>query len=287
VTACTATAVLWCHGGPGSRLEPAHLAPEAREAGLRIIGIDRPGYGLSTPQPGRTIAGWVPEALAISDHLGIEQFVTVGTSTGGAFALAVAALAPERVLAVVACCSMTDMHGPEGRSTMSQPHTHAVWDGLNRVASLAAAIEAHGEGGGKVRGGGMVGALTPSDLALFRDPGLMKDATAAFPAKFAQGLDGYTEDRLADGPGSVTCDFASIQFQSLSSTGEATAWSTSSTPITPLNSSRTRNWSLSITPVQATSSGAVSRILKSANAILADGYACSRMARPVYRARVP
>jgi len=39
------TAVLWCHGGPGSRLEPQALAPVAREAGLRIIGIDRPGYG--------------------------------------------------------------------------------------------------------------------------------------------------------------------------------------------------------------------------------------------------
>jgi pimeloyl-ACP methyl ester carboxylesterase len=58
-----ATAVLWCHGGPGSRLEPAHLRREASEAGLRVIGIDRPGYGLSAPQPGPTIAGWVPEAL--------------------------------------------------------------------------------------------------------------------------------------------------------------------------------------------------------------------------------
>ena len=123
-----ATAVLWCHGGPGSRAEPAHLAPQARRAGLRIIGVDRPGYGLSTPQPGRTIAGWVPDALAVADHLGIGQFVTVGTSTGGAFALALAAVAPERVLGVVARCSMTDARWPEGRATMSRPHTHAVWD---------------------------------------------------------------------------------------------------------------------------------------------------------------
>jgi len=74
-----ATAVLWCHGGPGSRLEPAYLRRVAREAGLRIIGIDRPGYGLSTPQPGRTIAGWVPEALAVADHLGIGSFAAVGS----------------------------------------------------------------------------------------------------------------------------------------------------------------------------------------------------------------
>ena len=36
-----ATAVLWCHGGPGSRLEPSYLRRQAAEAGLRIIGIDR------------------------------------------------------------------------------------------------------------------------------------------------------------------------------------------------------------------------------------------------------
>ena len=105
------TAVLWCHGGPGSRIEPAHLAAQAAQAGLRIIGIDRPGYGLSTPMPGRTIARWVPEALAVADHLGIGQFAVVGTSTGGAYALA---LTPDRVLGVVACCSMTDVRWPEG-----------------------------------------------------------------------------------------------------------------------------------------------------------------------------
>ena len=58
----------------------AYLRRQASEAGLRIIGIDRPGYGLSAPQPGRTIAGWVPGALAVADYLGIGQFAAVGTS---------------------------------------------------------------------------------------------------------------------------------------------------------------------------------------------------------------
>jgi pimeloyl-ACP methyl ester carboxylesterase len=205
------TAVLWCHGGPGSRAEPAHLAPQARNAGLRIVGIDRPGYGMSTPQPGRTIAAWVPDALAVADHLGISRFVTVGTSTGGAFALAVAALAPERVLGTVACCSMTDARWPEGRATMSRPHTHAVWDAPDRAAALAAAIDAHGEDGSKMRGAGMAAGLAPSDLELFRDPGWMREATAAFQAMFAQGLEGFTDDRLADGPGWVSFDVKAIR----------------------------------------------------------------------------
>jgi pimeloyl-ACP methyl ester carboxylesterase len=205
-----ATAVLWCHGGPGSRLEPAYLRREASEAGLRIIGIDRPGYGLSAPQPGRTIAGWVPEALAVADHLSIGRFAAVGISTGGAFALALAALAPERVLGVVACCSMTDARWPQGRATMSRPHVQAVWEAPGRAAALAAATDAHGEDGSKMRGG-IAAVLAPSDLALFGDPGWMTEATAGFPAMFAHGLEGYTDDRLADGAGWVTFNVKSIQ----------------------------------------------------------------------------
>ena len=206
-----ATAVLWCHGGPGSRVEPARLRSRAHAAALRIVGIDRPGYGLSTVQPGRTIGGWVPAALTVADHLGIAQFVTVGTSTGGAYALALAALAPERVAGVIACCAMTDMRWPEGKSTMSRPHPHAVWEAPDRAAALAAAVGAHGEGGSKMRGEGMAAALAPSDLALLRDPEWAKDAGAAFSAMFAQGLEGYTDDRLADGPGWVTFDVTAIR----------------------------------------------------------------------------
>ena len=177
------------------------------------MGIDRPGYGLSAPQPGRTIAGWVPEALAVADHLGIGQFAAVGISTGGAFALALAALAalaPERVLGVVACCSMTDARWPEGRATMSRPHVQAVWEAPDRAAAPAAATDAHGEDGSTMRAD-IEAVLAPSDLALFGDPGWMQEATAGFPAMFAHGLQGYTDDRLADGAGWVTFDVTSIQ----------------------------------------------------------------------------
>lgn len=202
------TAVMWCHGGPGSRLEPAQLAPNAVAAGLRIIGVDRPGYGLSTPQPGRTIGGWVSDALAVADHLVIDRFVTVGVSTGGAYALAAAALAPDRVIGVVACCSMTDMRCAQCRSTMSKAHVLAVWDAGDREAALAAAVAAHGEDGSRM--GDIVTVVCPSDLALFRDARWMAGQMAAMPAMFAHGLVGYTDDRLADGCGWVSFDVGAI-----------------------------------------------------------------------------
>src|SRR5262245_63455026 len=108
-------AVIDCHGGPGSRLAPRASVAEAVAAGLRPIGIDRPGYGLSTPSPGRTITDWVPDALAVADALGVERFAVVGSSTGGSYALALAATVPDRVAAVLLCCAMTDMAWPEGR----------------------------------------------------------------------------------------------------------------------------------------------------------------------------
>jgi pimeloyl-ACP methyl ester carboxylesterase len=205
------TAVIWCHGGPGSRLEPAYVAPTAVDAGLRIVGIDRPGYGLSTPEPGRTIGGWVPEALAVADRLGIDQFVTVGTSTGGAFALAVAALAPERVLGVVPCCSMTDMRYQPARATVSRPHAHAVWDAPDRDSAIAAAVESHGIDGSKTIESAEGPPLPPSDLAMLVDHPWGRHWIAAVPAMFAQGLEGYTDDRLADGPGWITFDVADIR----------------------------------------------------------------------------
>ena len=207
--ASDATAVLWCHGAPGSRLEPGYLAPAAADAGLRLVGIDRPGYGLSSPQPGRTIAGWVPDALAVTEALEIVNFVTVGVSTGGAYALALAALAPERVLGVVACCAMTDMRWPEGRSTMSAPHTHAVWDAPDRAGALTAAVEAFGEDGSKMLQIGEA-PLAVSDLAMFRDREWTAAMMTAMPAMFTHGVEGYADDRLADGPGWVTFDVGLI-----------------------------------------------------------------------------
>ena len=82
-------AILVHEPGPSSRAKARAIEL------LRLVGIDRPGYGASTAQPGRTIADWVPDALAVADQLGIDRFVTVGISTGGAYALGLEAAMTE------------------------------------------------------------------------------------------------------------------------------------------------------------------------------------------------
>ena len=205
------TAVLWCHGGPGSRKEPEALAPDARAAGLRLIGIDRPGYGLSTARPGRSIASWVPDGLAVADHLGAERFVAVGVSTGGAYSLALAAASP-RVIGVVACCALTDMRWPEGRRTMEKPGTGDLWAAPDREAALALATQIFGADGSKMLApGGAIQELPPADMKLLADPQWLAGMVAGLREMFASGVQGYTDDRLADGPGWGTFDVRKIR----------------------------------------------------------------------------
>lgn len=86
------------HGTPGSRLSGQHPDPSrVADAGLRVVTYDRPGYGRSTRQPGRSVVDCVEDIAAIADALGIERFVVTGSSGGGPHALAVAARLPQRV----------------------------------------------------------------------------------------------------------------------------------------------------------------------------------------------
>ncbi len=98
----TGAPVLFFHGNPGSRL---HFASERydealRAAGVRFIATDRPGYGLSDPKPGRGQADWPADVSALADALGLDRFAVLGHSRGGRYALACAALIPERLTAV-------------------------------------------------------------------------------------------------------------------------------------------------------------------------------------------
>jgi pimeloyl-ACP methyl ester carboxylesterase len=87
------------HGWPSSRLQAKLLHGVGREKGLRIIAPDRPGIGKSTPQKDRSLRDWPPLLADLADSLGHEQFLVMGISGGGPYALAAAHWLPERVQA--------------------------------------------------------------------------------------------------------------------------------------------------------------------------------------------
>jgi pimeloyl-ACP methyl ester carboxylesterase len=94
--------IIGIHGTPGSRYGgPPPDKPDLYERlGVRSIGFDRPGYGLSTRRAGRSVSDAAADVTAIADALGLEQFAVTGGSGGGPHCLAVAAQLPTRVTRV-------------------------------------------------------------------------------------------------------------------------------------------------------------------------------------------
>jgi pimeloyl-ACP methyl ester carboxylesterase len=99
------SAVLVQLGTPGSRvLYGPHLA-DAAERGIRLIAYDRPGYGGSTPHPGRSVSDCAEDVRTVIDALDIDRFAVWGVSGGGPHALACASLLPGRVVAAATLAS--------------------------------------------------------------------------------------------------------------------------------------------------------------------------------------
>lgn len=92
------TALFLFHGLNSSRLE-VNIADEAMlRSGIRCIGIDRPGMGLSTFQEDRRVLGFVDDVEALADHLAIEKFFVMGVSAGTPYALACTYKIPHRII---------------------------------------------------------------------------------------------------------------------------------------------------------------------------------------------
>ena len=91
--------IIYFNGSGGSRLEYPTDTLVLSELGLRFIATDRPGHGLSSPQPQRKLLDWATDINQLADHLGVKQFYVMGWSAGGPHALACAYKLPERVIA--------------------------------------------------------------------------------------------------------------------------------------------------------------------------------------------
>lgn len=68
------------------------------EYGFRVITPERPGYGLSDPVRGRTIADWASDVEELADNLCLDRYHVAGGSGGGPYTLSCAICSPERVL---------------------------------------------------------------------------------------------------------------------------------------------------------------------------------------------
>ncbi len=90
--------IVWMHGTPGSRRQiPVEARAYAEEHGIRLIGLDRPGIGSSTPHLYPNILDWTRDLELLLETLAIDSLRLIGLSGGGPYALAAGAALGARV----------------------------------------------------------------------------------------------------------------------------------------------------------------------------------------------
>jgi pimeloyl-ACP methyl ester carboxylesterase len=189
-------AVLLLHPAPGSRLLDPDPAVTAA-AGIRLIGVDRAGYGATTALPDGavpTITGYADDAAAALAALGVDDVAVVGWSAGGRVALALAAGRPDLVRAAVVVATpaphedvpwipeehialIEQLQGDPGSATAALTQVFAEM----AAAPPAAAVE-------------MAGAGPADEAALAADPTRRARLEAMLAEAFAQGAVGMAAD---------------------------------------------------------------------------------------------
>jgi pimeloyl-ACP methyl ester carboxylesterase len=108
--------LVYLHGFPGSRLAGGVLDEAALAAGVRVLAPERPGLGLSSPQPGRTLLDHAQDVRALAVALGLGRFSVLGESGGGPYALACAHELPDQLDRVAVVCGLGPVAGPGARA---------------------------------------------------------------------------------------------------------------------------------------------------------------------------
>jgi pimeloyl-ACP methyl ester carboxylesterase len=199
--------VVLLHGMPGSRL----FCPDEEQtvrADVLLLTVDRPGYGLSSPRPGRALLDWVDDYVEWADLVGLPPCPMVGWSSGGPYALACAAHRPELVTSVALAASPAPLDEVPGSWSRLPHEVRELIELLRRDAPAAldgirrrCAWFEHGwptmfEPGwtAAMADGGVV---DPDDV-LLADPDVLGPMLASMREAARQGTAGYVEDWIAE-----------------------------------------------------------------------------------------
>jgi pimeloyl-ACP methyl ester carboxylesterase len=189
-------------GTPGGPLLHEPAATAAAGAGLRWITYGRPGYGESTPQPGRTVASAAQDTATVLSALGLHAFVTYGWSGGGPHALACATLLPDwcRAAATIASVAPHDAEGLDFMAGMGEDNVEEFGLALKGRDALQPWLEAAAPAMRDVTGsqvadslGGLIGDVDRHALTGDFAEWLAK----SFRVALHQGIDGWLDDDLA------------------------------------------------------------------------------------------
>jgi len=194
--------VISCHGTPGSRLT-RHRDPEIYERhGVRVIVYDRPGYGLSDPKPGRSVADAAADIAAIADDLGLDRFAVMGASGGAPHALACGALLTDRVLRVGALVTPapSDAEGFDffaGLAELNVKEFGAALEGREAIDAYLQPYVGVLERDPEAVLDEIASELPDVDRAIVSQPDIRAILLESFREAVRQGVRGWADDDLA------------------------------------------------------------------------------------------
>lgn len=177
-------------GTPTSRLPHNPLETPAP---VRLVVPERPGFGRSDFQPGRTLLDWARDVGELVDHLGIGRFSAVGISGGGPHALACGARLAERIhrLGVVSGMGPLEVAGAtagmarqrRGGAWLAQHAPFLLrpvfWAFRNPGRNPERFVERFSEG------------FAPADRALLDDPAVRSLRARSYAEATRQGVRGF------------------------------------------------------------------------------------------------
>lgn len=188
--------IFYFHGFPGSRLEAAHLHDTAFKNHYRLIAIDRPGMGLSSIDPKRTILAWATDVADFANCLGIDKFSILGHSGGAPFVAACAYGIPERLNAAAIVSGMAPLDHPKSRIGMARGQIIA--NNLIKIipwlTSVMMRLTRMVLNNPNKMMGQMMKQLPEVDQALFRDPEIQKALIQSTLEAFRHGITGASQE---------------------------------------------------------------------------------------------
>lgn len=191
--------LLRLQGTPGSRLSipPGHH--EWFDQRLQVVMTDRPGFGLSTRLPRRTVLDVADDYAVLLDQLQLDSVAVLGISGGGPHALAFAVRHPDRVRALSVIAGVPQLSDSD---VLQVPKANAIgyelakngWDSLHafteeeRARMLADPIA------------GLRASMVhapPDDQRIMSEPTWQQAYSTGVREALRQGGQGWTDETMA------------------------------------------------------------------------------------------
>ncbi len=189
--------VLAFHGAPACRLLFQSAAGAASRLGLRLIAPDRPGYGHSDPQSGRTLADWSADAAALMDHQGIAEAPILAISGGAPYAVAAASHLGQRISGLALVSPLGEVGAPASREHTSRM-ARGFFLGLPRAPALLRRAALAGRAAFLATPGfamaSFAATLSPPDRRYLSSPAGRRLFVAMTREALRQGVDGGLSD---------------------------------------------------------------------------------------------